>query len=1195
MQSDAFAAQRREQLVAGDDRLGPVVAEALSNLGADGWADPIVDAAGRIWLENYAAEAPDAAYRAGLMRFRQRVAESLEKTTESSNAERITRWLSTYAVNAGTIQGAYRRGVRFKTWVDMEDAAVRETHRHAAGQVVPIGGAFMVGGVKMGYPGEPVGPIELWISCRCVAQPAARSGETMSENTLDLGSNAHTRALVADAGAEDPRTGALVVLLPADDDPITAATSEDQAHMTFVWMGDVSDIDDAARAAIGGEVSSYATALDGPIVVPVMRRGQLGDDGADVVFLERSDSLLAARDGLMESSPNLLAAHDAAEQFPEWTPHVTLGYPEGVEGGPAVGEYDGTEVTFDRLGLWLGGDYTEYPMGGVVSDTIIADAAAQEPGIPAEEYEADDELEDDEEPITEIPVHGVLAPEGIETGDGRGFREGAISSRPLPYPLRLEVVGTHGGTTSDVVTVGRIDEAWRDDATGMWRFRGAIILSKPQASAAIEGIIDGSGTGVSIDADAMAVDMEGFSDEAVATAEAAGKNPTTWFSETRIAGLTIVPIPAFHEAYIALGHDFVEDMTEEQITAAAGVLEDCGCGEDKSKLATGGVIPSGTMALIGESGSPDYVIPKSVMEKVSTFAPGTKDGRAGTLSTWSVQSTSAETQQSSGGGVVSTTADGSALALLSGQEVRGRLIFSTAGPTTMSAGLGLDMSTGKVTAESLPTATASDALPTESFTSAGGGESPRGTSSTTPATTAQGARVERPAPIADAVTRAISSPPSTLKTSHAARPTMGVADSAGPDYTTSLNPRLGTSGLSMEFSDGRVVPVEMWDALSGTVRLSGGIVLASKRPERSFSNPSTRDGPGWITNPIPTSRIRRYWVRGEGAAKIRWGEGGDFNRCRAQLAKYVQNPEWLAGLCANMHKEALGIWPAQHAASARAAVLASGALPAPMINLVEPEAEDAITAAAGFPGGFPADWFANPKFRQLTPLTIDKESGRIFGHLAQWGVCHIGVSGNCVKPPKSRSNYANFLKGVVDTTAGEQPVGCFTYGIGHADPRLRAAAATAHYDRPDAVVAYVNVGEDSYGIWYAGVLRPGVDEQLVDEFRAVGAVSGDWRPIGRFGLDLVASVAVNTPGFPVSIAASGGEVTALIAAGMVMQAEPEPESTPESFADANADFLAAAIAKAMDKRENQKREQDLRQRAHSIRQADLRRRAQKKG
>ena len=49
----------------------------------------------------------------------------------------------------------------------------------------------------------------------------------------------------------------------------------------------------------------------------------------------------------------------------------------------------------------------------------------------------DDELEDDEEPITEIPVHGVLAPEGIETGDGRGFREGAISSRRWLFPRAL--------------------------------------------------------------------------------------------------------------------------------------------------------------------------------------------------------------------------------------------------------------------------------------------------------------------------------------------------------------------------------------------------------------------------------------------------------------------------------------------------------------------------------------------------------------------------------------------------------------------------------------------------------------------------------------------------------------------------------------------------------------------------------------
>lgn len=995
MNTGAFAAQRREQLEVGDERLGPVVAAAMADVGADGWDEPILDAAGRIYVENYVAEAPDAAYRAPLLRFRSQLAAALEKTTENSNAERITRWISTYAVNAGTIQGAYRRGVRYKVWHDMQDEAVRESHRHASGQVVPIGGAFTVAGVKVGYPGEPVGPFEIWINCRCVAQPAARSGETMSDNTLDLGSNAHTRSIIAAADAEEPRTGALVVMLPAADDPIAAATSEDMAHMTTIWFGDINempvDIEELEQA-----VRLYAEDLVGPIVVPVKERGQLGDDGADVVFLEPTDSLLAARDGMFANEP-IKQAYDAAEQFPNWTPHVTLGYPEGVENGPAVGEYDGTEVTFDRLGLWLGGDYTEYPMGGVVSDTITADASSnpvddQSDLTESEEVgPADDDLEEDEELITEIPVHGVLAPEGVETGDGRGFRDGAISSRPLPYPLRLEVMGTHGGNTSDVVTVGRIDEAWRDEATKMWRFRGVVIVAKGHANEAIDGIIDGSGTGVSIDADAMAVDMEGFSDDAMAAAEAAGKNPTTWFSETRVAGLTIVPIPAFHEAYIALGHEFEEDMSEESLAASAAALADCGCGEaivppELPVLAQGGIIPGGRKVLVGGDGPPEYIVP------------------------------------------LSRTADNR----------------------------------------------------------------------------------------------------------------------------------------------------ELLEKIA--------------RGESTFA-PGTKDGPGWITNPVGTSRLRRYWTKGEGAAKIGWGRDGDFGRCRRLLAEYVQNPEWLAGLCANMHKEATGMWPGDRRNRARMGLIASGALAAPVLQLVKVEEEpDAITAAAAFPGGYPSEWFADPKFRTVTPMTIDKANGRIYGHLAQWGVCHIGVAGDCVKPPHSRSGYANFLKGVVDTTAGEQQVGCFTYGIGHANPRWRVSAATAHYDQIEAIVAYVNVGEDSFGIWYSGVLRPGVDEDLVDEFRAVGAVSGDWRPIGRFGLDLIASVAVNTPGFPVSIAASGGEVTALIAAGMVTQADREPESTPDSFADDNADFLATAIAKAMDKRENQKREQALRQRAHSIRQAEVRRR-----
>ncbi|MEV5819288.1 phage protease [Micromonospora haikouensis] len=53
-------------------------------------------------------------------------------------------------------------------------------------------------------------------------------------------------------------------------------------------------------------------------------------------------------------------------------------------------------------------------------------------------------------------------------------------------------------------------------------------------------------------------------------------------------------------------------------------------------------------------------------------------------------------------------------------------------------------------------------------------------------------------------------------------------------------------------------------------------------------------------------KLRDYWLRGEGAAKIRWRTDGDFTRCVRHLSKYVSDPQ---GLCAEYHHEATGMWP----------------------------------------------------------------------------------------------------------------------------------------------------------------------------------------------------------------------------------------------------------------------------------------------
>ena len=65
------------------------------------------------------------------------------------------------------------------------------------------------------------------------------------------------------------------------------------------------------------------------------------------------------------------------------------------------------------------------------------------------------------------------------------------------------------------------------------------------------------------------------------------------------------------------------------------------------------------------------------------------------------------------------------------------------------------------------------------------------------------------------------------------------------------------------------------------------------------------------TDPKATERLHEYWVHGEGAAKIRWGEPDDFRRCVDHLGKYIKDPQ---GYCNLAHKAATGMYPAQHAA-----------------------------------------------------------------------------------------------------------------------------------------------------------------------------------------------------------------------------------------------------------------------------------------
>ncbi len=182
---------------------------------------------------------------------------------------------------------------------------------------------------------------------------------------------------------------------------------------------------------------------------------------------------------------------------------------------------------------------------------------------------------------------------------------------------------------------------------------------------------------------------------------------------------------------------------------------------------------------------------------------------------------------------------------------------------------------------------------------------------------------------------------------------------------------------------------------------------------------------------------------------------------------------------------------------------------------------DSLVAAA-IPTLPSTESFVDPKFDGPTPLTVTPD-GKVFGHLALCNTCHIGFPGTCVKPPKG-SKYQYFHTGQIETAEGDLvDVGKLTFKTGHAEMAANPRVASEHYDNTGAVAADVRAGEDKFGIWVVGALRPHLTDEDIREFRAA-PLSGDWRRIAG-KLELVGALSVNVPGFPVP------RVKALVASG----------------------------------------------------------------
>lgn len=166
----------------------------------------------------------------------------------------------------------------------------------------------------------------------------------------------------------------------------------------------------------------------------------------------------------------------------------------------------------------------------------------------------------------------------------------------------------------------------------------------------------------------------------------------------------------------------------------------------------------------------------------------------------------------------------------------------------------------------------------------------------------------------------------------------------------------------------------------------------------------------------------------------------------------------------------------------------------------------------------PKSWFEHPGVIPTDKRVAITADGRVYGYVALWDTCHVGLPG-CTKPPKgSPTNYAYAHTGETVTEEGEI-IATANIGGGAGHAFTDDAAPNEFYDNTSSQLMRVRYGEDDNGLWFAGALWPDVNDLEVARIRA-SAISGDWRWFGSWrktrdgGYDFAGSCLVNIPGYP---------------------------------------------------------------------------------
>lgn len=332
-------------------------------------------------------------------------------------------------------------------------------------------------------------------------------------------------------------------------------------------------------------------------------------------------------------------------------------------------------------------------------------------------------------------------------------------------------------------------------------------------------------------------------------------------------------------------------------------------------------------------------------------------------------------------------------------------------------------------------------------------------------------------------------------------------------------------------------------------------------------------GPGWVTHPEDTRRIHAYWTSpGQpGYAKIGWGTPGDFTRAKKLIGQKIgaNSPEdlrYLNQIIAQWHHDALGYWPGEANKPGNPTTEEIRRRYQHSNSGVRVDSEglgwEAVLSASAGSTLPPIEYFDFHPDSAAVVVSDPDEYGfiRTYGYVGEWGVCHIGNESSCVPVPEDPAggDFPDFHLGRTRVEGGGYiPTGLITYKVDHrsAEAILTESAEQQHFDNIAHAWAAVRLGQDDRGIWFSGVVLPGVDKDDLTLIEASGQISGEW----RYG-SLRAIQSVNTPGFPVQRSSAAyddeGNIVALAASMTGAECEPSPKERMEALRkiDAEARF-----------------------------------------